>query len=153
MSCDSVESHLAWIKDIQHYGKLTGDFPFPIIDDSSRELSVKMKMLDMDEISKAGLPLNCRAVFIVDPQKKFRLSILYPASTGRNFDEILRVLDSLQLTDTKKVATPVDWKPPKDYCMVLPTITDDDISKLFPNGIETVEMPSGKKYLRKTFPE
>jgi peroxiredoxin 6 len=146
-----VESHLAWIKDIQAYGKLTGDFPFPIIDDSSRELSVKMKMLDMDEIGREGLPLNCRAVFIIDSSKKFRLSLLYPASTGRNFDEILRVLDALQLTDNNKVATPVDWKP-KEFCMVLPTIKDDEVPKLFPQGVERVEMPSGKNYIRKTFP-
>lgn len=81
-------------------------FPYPIIDDASRELAVKLNMLDLDEIGAAGVPLTCRAVFIVDPSKKLRLSILYPATTGRNFDEILRVIDSMQLTDRNKVATP-----------------------------------------------
>lgn len=108
MSCDSVESHLGWIKDIQAFSN-AGDatFPFPIIDDESRELAVKLNMLDKDEIGSKGLPLTCRAVFIIDSAKKLRASLLYPASSGRNFDEILRLVDSLQLTDRNKVATPV----------------------------------------------
>jgi peroxiredoxin 6 len=149
LSCDSVSSHTAWIKDIQAYGKLTGDFPYPIIDDSSRELAVKFNMLDKDEIGCAGLPLTCRAVFVIDPTKRLRLSILYPASTGRNFDEILRVIDSMQLTDKNKVATPVDWKN-GEWCMVLPTVKDEDIPALYPQGVEKIEMPSGKGYIRKT---
>jgi peroxiredoxin 6 len=106
-------------------------------------------MLDKDEIGSAGVPLTCRAVFIIDPNKKFRLSILYPASTGRNFDEILRVVDAMQLTDRNKVATPVDWKQ-GDWCMVLPTVKDEEIQSLYPKGVEVTEMPSGKKYIRKT---
>lgn len=149
LSCDPVSSHHAWIKDIQAYGDQTGDFPYPIIDDSSRELAVKFNMLDKDEIGSAGLPLTCRAVFIIDPAKRLRLSILYPASTGRDFIEILRVLDSLQLTDRNKVATPVDWKK-GEWCMVLPTVEDKDIPALYPKGVEVTEMPSGKKYIRKT---
>jgi peroxiredoxin 6 len=149
LSCDSVASHLDWIKDIQAYGGLCGDFPYPIIDDECRELAVKFNMLDKDEIGKTGLPLTCRAVFIIDPMKRLRLSILYPASTGRNFDEILRVVDSLQLTDRNKVATPVDWKQ-KGKVMVLPTVKDEDIPALYPKGVETTPMPSGKSYIRKT---
>ena len=149
MSCDSVKSHLNWIKDIQAYGALDGEFPYPIIDDESRALAVKFNMLDKDEIGAAGLPLTCRAVFVIDPQKRFRLSILYPASTGRNFDEILRVIDAMQLTDRNKVATPVDWQPKGDV-MVLPTIKEEEIEALYPKGVKTMEMPSGKKYLRKT---
>lgn len=125
-----------------------GDFPFPIIDDESRELAVKLNMLDKDEIGSAGLPLTCRAVFIIDSTKKLRASLLYPASSGRNFDEILRLVDSLQLTDRKKVATPVDWKK-GTYCMVLPTIKSEQVKELFPNGIVTQSVPSGKEYLRK----
>jgi len=93
--------------------------------------------------------LTCRAVFIIGPDLKLKLSILYPATTGRNFDEILRVLDSLQLTLNKKVATPVDWKQGGD-CMVLPTVNDSEIPQLFPKGIRVVDVPSGKKYLRIT---
>lgn len=149
LSCDPVSSHHEWIKDIQAYGNLSGDFPYPIIDDSSRELAVKLNMLDKDEIGAAGLPLTCRAVFIIDPKKRLRLSVLYPASTGRNFDEILRVLDSLQLTDRNKVATPVDWEK-GGWCMVLPTVKDEDVPALYPKGVEVTVMPSGKKYIRKT---
>lgn len=110
LSCDSVNSHINWIEDIKVYGGIDGPFPFPIIDDLNRELAVKLNMLDKDEIGNKGLPLTCRAVFIIDSNKKLRLSILYPASTGRNFDEILRVVDSMQLTDKNKVATPANWK-------------------------------------------
>lgn len=149
LSCDSVASHLGWIKDIQAYGNQSGDFPYPIIDDANRELAVKFNMLDKDEIGAAGLPLTCRAVFIIDPLKRLRTSILYPASTGRNFDEILRVVDALQLTDRNKVATPVDWKK-GEWCMVLPTVKDEEIPALYPKGVDVTEMPSGKKYIRKT---
>ncbi|XP_063700457.1 peroxiredoxin-6 [Culicoides brevitarsis] len=149
LSCDSVDSHKKWIEDIKCYGKCSNEaFPYPIIDDEKRELAVKLNMLDKDEIGKAGLPLTCRAVFIIDATKKLRASLLYPASSGRNFDEILRLIDSLQLTDSNKVATPVDWKH-GEKCMVLPTIKDEDVPKFFPQGIENVEVPSGKKYIRK----
>ncbi|PWS22879.1 hypothetical protein DKP78_16075, partial [Enterococcus faecium] len=83
--------------------------------------------------------------------KRMKLSILYPATTGRNFDELLRVIDSLQLTAQKKVATPVDWKP-GDKVMVIPSLSDEEANKLFPNGFTTKEVPSGKKYLRYTQP-
>lgn len=87
LSCDSVESHNGWIKDIKEYGKINIDpFPYPIIDDEMRELAVKLNMLDKDEIGSAGLPLTCRAVFIIDQLKKLRASLLYPATSGRNFE-------------------------------------------------------------------
>lgn len=87
LSCDSVDSHNGWIKDIKSYGGMSNDeFPYPIIDDEKRELAVKLNMLDKDEIGKAGLPLTCRAVFIIDPTKKLRASLLYPATSGRNFE-------------------------------------------------------------------
>ncbi|NXI44088.1 PRDX6 protein, partial [Galbula dea] len=123
--------------------------PFPIIADANRELAVKLGMLDPDERDKAGMPLTARVVFIFGPDKKLKLSILYPATTGRNFDEILRVVDSLQLTAYKKVATPVDWKP-GDSVMVVPTLPDEEAKQLFPKGIFTKDLPSGKKYLRYT---
>lgn len=148
LSCDSVASHHGWITDIKSYGGIE-EFPYPIIDDEKRELAVKLNMLDKDEIGAAGVPLTCRAVFIIDGTKKLRASLLYPASSGRNFDEILRLIDSMQLTDRNKVATPVDWRD-GDKCMVLPTIKDEQIPELFPNGIETIDVPSGKRYLRKT---
>jgi peroxiredoxin 6 len=88
LSCDSVESHKGWIEDIKSYGAIDANskFPYPIIDDENRGLAVRLNMLDKDEIGAKGLPLTCRAVFVVDTNKKLRLSILYPATTGRNFE-------------------------------------------------------------------
>lgn len=151
LSCDSVTSHVEWCKDIKSYAGHNDDeiFPYPIIEDKNRELATKLGMVDKDELDSTGIPLTARAVFIVDPNKKFRLSLLYPATTGRNFDEILRCLDSLQLTDKGKVATPVDWKM-GDECMVLPTVPEDQVAKTFPQGVTVVPVPSGKSYLRKT---
>lgn len=150
LSCDSAESHRQWIADIKDFGKLN-DFSYPIIDDESRTLAVKLNMLDKDEIGSAGLPLTCRAVFVIDPSKKLRLSLLYPATTGRNFSEILRCIDSLQLTDKMRVATPADWTPGQ-WCMVQPSVKEEDLPNLFPGGVTKVELPSGKQYLRKTTP-
>lgn len=149
ISCDTISSHIEWCKDIQHYAQSSRQFPYPIIEDAERKLAHKLGMIDKDELDSNGVPLTARAVFIIDPSKKFRLSILYPATTGRNFDEILRVVDSLQVTDQAKVATPVDWKL-GDECMVLPTISEDDIPTLFPKGVKTIEVPSKKTYLRIT---
>lgn len=149
LSCDNVESHKGWQKDVQAYaGVPEGDFPYPIIADEKRDLAVQLGMVDPDEKDQAGLPLTCRAVFIIGPDKKLKLSILYPATTGRNFDEILRVLDSLQLTAVKKVATPVDWQPGGD-CMVVPSVSEEDARKLFPD-YKKKDLPSGKAYLRFT---
>lgn len=149
LSCDGVESHKGWIKDIQGYSGLSGNFPYPIIADEKRELAVKLGMIDPDEKDAQGLPLTARAVFIIGPDKRLKLSLLYPATTGRNFDEILRVIDSLQLTATKKVATPADWKTGGN-CMVLPTVKSEDVPKLFPKGVTVKDVPSGKGYMRIT---
>ncbi|CAG9558127.1 unnamed protein product [Danaus chrysippus] len=151
LSCDSISSHIEWCKDIKSYAGCNEDekFPYPIIEDQDRSLAKSLGMVDKDELDQKGMPLTARAVFIVDVNKKFRLSLLYPATTGRNFDEILRVIDSLQLTDKAKVATPVNWKMGDD-CMVLPTIPQDQVTKFFPKGVTVVPLPSGKNYLRKT---
>lgn len=86
LSCDNVSSHKAWIADIQSYAAVPElEFPYPIIDDEKRELAVRLNMLDKDEVNQQGIVLTCRAVFIIDANKKLRASILYPASTGRNF--------------------------------------------------------------------
>lgn len=88
LSIDSAESHLQWIPDIKAYAEMDEkvEFPYPIIDDESRTLAVKLNMLDQDEINAKGLPLTCRAVFVIDSKRKLRLSILYPATSGRNFE-------------------------------------------------------------------
>uniref|UniRef100_A0A1L7LQG3 1-Cys peroxiredoxin n=1 Tax=Reticulitermes speratus TaxID=60591 RepID=A0A1L7LQG3_9NEOP len=150
LSCDSVDSHKKWIQDIKSYAKHSGDgFPYPIIADENRDLAVQLGMLDPVEKDKDGLPLTCRAVFVIGPDKKLRLSMLYPATTGRNFDEILRAVDSLQLTEKKKLATPADWKSGGE-CMVLPTLKDEEANELFPKGFYVINLPSGKPYLRVT---
>uniref|UniRef100_A0A3B4DK33 Peroxiredoxin-6 n=2 Tax=Pygocentrus nattereri TaxID=42514 RepID=A0A3B4DK33_PYGNA len=158
LSIDSVEDHCSWSKDVMalHPEQAASPLPFPIIADDKRELSVLLGMLDPDELDKDGMPLTARlclsykcVVFVIGPDKKLKLSILYPATTGRNFAEILRVIDSLQLTAKKKVATPVDWKPGDDV-MVIPSLSDEEAKKLFPAGFNTKELPSGKNYLRYT---
>eukprot|EP00937_MAST-01D_sp_MAST-1D-sp2_P000315 g315.t1 len=93
--------------------------------------------------------MTVRTVFVVGPDKGLKLMLAYPASTGRNFDEILRVLDSLQLTAYNKVATPVDWQQ-GGRCMVLPPVKADQFDELFPKGVTIEDVPSGKQYLRHT---
>ncbi|XP_030767053.1 peroxiredoxin-6-like [Sitophilus oryzae] len=149
LSCDSVESHLLWEKDIKYWAGRDSEFPFPIIADEDRELAIVLEMLDPSERDSKGLPLTARAVFIVDPDKKLRLSILYPATTGRNMNEILRVLDSLKLCDKYKVATPVDWKQ-GDEVMIQPTVSEEERKVLFPS-MTSSSLPTGKNYIRKTF--
>jgi len=150
LSCDNVESHKGWLEDIKSYCPelRNKEFPFPLIADDKRELATLLGMLDPDEKDAAGMPMTCRSLFIIGPDKKLKLSILYPASTGRSFDEVLRVVDSLQLTVKRKVATPADWKP-GNACMVLPTLNNEDIKCCFKDdNVNIVKMPSGKEYLR-----
>ncbi|KAI1709565.1 ahpC/TSA family domain-containing protein [Ditylenchus destructor] len=151
LSCDSAESHQGWQEDILHYaGQSSGvAFPFPIIADEKRELANLLQMIDPDEVDAKGIPLTARAVFIIGPDKRLKLSILYPATTGRNFNEILRVIDSLKVASEKKVATPVNWKLGQE-CMVLPSLSDEDAKALFGDQIRKVDLPSKKPYMRFT---
>ncbi|KAL6260121.1 hypothetical protein P5V15_007658 [Pogonomyrmex californicus] len=148
LSCNSIESHVKWIEDIKSYAGLTGqEFPYPIIEDKSRKLITLLGMLDPAERDQeTGLPMSARAVYIIDPNKKMRLSILYPATTGRNFDEILRTIESLQLTEKYKVATPVNWKKGDDV-MIDPSVSDEEAKKCY-SDINTIYVPSGKTYMR-----
>jgi len=148
LSCDSVEHHKGWIEDIKAYNKLDS-FSYPIIADENRSIATTYGMMDPDEKDAKGMPLTCRAVFVIGPDKTLKLAILYPATTGRNFDEILRVIDSLQLTAQKKVATPADWQS-GGSCMVVPTVKPEDVAGLFPKGVTVHDVPSGKQYLRTT---
>jgi alkyl hydroperoxide reductase subunit AhpC len=132
LSVGSVTTHKEWIPDINKTQNC--DLQFPMIGDESRQIAELYGMIDATSKDNNTV----RTVFIIDPKKTIRLMMSYPASTGRNFKEILRVIDSLQLTDSHKVATPVDWKP-GDECVILPSITDpEEIKRLFPQGYRQV---------------
>lgn len=141
LSCDEAQRHRAWIEDIEGFSEGKAKVTYPIVADPEREVAVKYGMLDPDEKDMAGMPVTARAVFVIGPDKRLKLSILYPATTGRNFSEILRVIDSLLLTANYSVATPVDWKHGED-CMVLPSIPNHTANELFPKGFRTVPLPS-----------
>ena len=127
LSVDSVEDHVRWSDDIE---ATQGARPkFPLIGDPERKVANLYGMIHPN----ANDTLTVRSVFIIDPAKKIRAMITYPASTGRNFDEILRVIDSLQLTDKYKVATPVNWKN-GDNVIIVPSVSNDEARKLFPGG-------------------
>lgn len=154
LSCDDLDSHNGWLADISSYGEGcpmggVGE-GFPIIADGSREIAKKYGMIPADHpVDDKGMPMTVRSVFVIGKDKKIKLSLTYPASTGRSFDEILRVIDSLQLAVSHKVATPVDWSKGKD-CVVLPSVSNDDAKSLFPKGFKAKDLPSGKQYLRMT---
>ena len=150
LSCDYVTTHKGWIADIKSYAcYMRNEWPYPLIADPNRDIAIQLGMLDPVAKDRCGIPVTCRAVFIIGPDKKLKLALLYPATTGRNFAEILRVIDSLQLTACKRVATPANWQP-GEKCMILPSIGEEEAVKLFPKGIERIEMPSGKHYMRYT---
>ncbi|CAF1486171.1 unnamed protein product [Didymodactylos carnosus] len=123
LSCDSVENHHGWIKDLQSMSGCDNkcDFPFPIIDDSDRKLAKELGMIDPDEFDNKGLPLTARA--------------------------LVRLIDALQTTSKYPVATPVDWKV-GEKVMIPPSVKEEDIKKHWPQGVETKQVPSGKSYLR-----
>ena len=139
LSVDSAKSHLDWIRDIEQTQGT--EVNFPLLADADRKVA---KLYDMIH-AEANDTQTVRSVFIIDPKKKIRLVITYPASTGRNFDEILRVIDSLQLTEYHSVATPVDWKDGQDV-VIVPSLKDPAVlAQKFPKGWQEV-----KPYLRLT---
>nr|KYP50274.1 1-Cys peroxiredoxin [Cajanus cajan] len=147
LSCDDLQSHNEWIKDIEAY-TVSAKVNFPIISDSSREIIKQLNMVDPDEKDSTG-NLPSRALHIVGPDKKIMLSFLYPACTGRNMDEVLRVIESLQKASKFKVATPANWKK-GDPVVISPDVTNDQAKEMFPQGFDTVDLPSKKEYLRFT---
>mgnify|MGYP000117816690 FL=1 len=138
LSVDPVDSHKGWINDINETQSCTVNFP--IIADPDKKISEMYDMIHPNALNN----LTVRSVFIIAPDKTVKLTITYPASTGRNFAEILRVIDSLQLTANYQVATPVDWKHGDD-CVVIPAIKTEDIPAKFPKGHKVI-----KPYLRTT---
>ena len=138
ISVDPLESHKGWINDINETQSCTMNYP--IIADPDRNVATMYGMIHPNALDN----LTVRSVFIIGPDKKVKLQLTYPASTGRNFDEILRVIDSLQLTANYQVATPADWNHGDD-CVVVPAIKTEDIPAKFPKGFKEV-----KPYLRMT---
>jgi thioredoxin-dependent peroxiredoxin len=138
LSVDSVESHKGWIKDINETQDV--EVNFPIIGDENREIALAYDMIHPN----ASMTATVRSLFVIAPDKTIKLTITYPASTGRNFQEILRVIDSLQLTAKYSVATPADWKDGEDV-VITSAIKTEDIPAKFPKGFKQV-----KPYLRMT---
>lgn len=138
LSVDPLDSHEGWSKDIEE--TQGAKVNFPMIADSDRKVADLYDMIHPN----ASDTFTVRSVFVIDPNKKVKLTLTYPASTGRNFDELLRVIDSLQLTADYSVATPVNWKDGDD-CIIIPSVSDEDALRKFPAGFRAV-----KPYLRIT---
>jgi len=138
LSTDTVEEHNGWINDINETQNT--QLGFPIIADKNREIAELYDMIHPGESQTAAV----RSVFIIDPNQKIRLTMTYPMVVGRNFDEILRVIDALQLTDKQEVACPADWRPGDDV-IIRPTVSDEAAKEKFPQGWKTL-----KPYLRFT---
>ena len=138
LSVDPVDSHKSWIADINETQNTTVNFP--LIADPEREVANLYDMIHPNALDN----MTVRSVFVIGPDKKVKLTLTYPASTGRNFDEILRVVDSLQLTANYSVATPANWQDGED-CIVVPAVTDEEAREKFPKGFEAL-----KPYLRVT---
>ena len=138
LSVDGLVSHKDWIKDINETQNTTVNYP--IIADEDHKVAELYDMIHPNADSKATV----RSVFVIAPDKTIKMTLTYPASTGRNFDELLRVIDSLQLTAYHKVATPANWKDGED-CVIVPSVTNDEIPELFPKGHKEI-----KPYLRTT---
>lgn len=138
VSVDGLESHEGWVKDINETQNTIVNFP--IIADPDKKVATLYDMIHPNANDK----LTVRSVFIIGPDKKIKLTLTYPASTGRNFDELLRVIDSLQLTANYSIATPADWKNGEDV-VIAPAIKDEEIAVRFPKGYTRI-----KSYLRTT---
>ena len=138
ISVDSMDSHKSWVPDIEETSNTK--LNYPLIADPERTIATLYDMLDPS--SKDNL--TARSVYIIAPDKVIKLMLTYPASTGRNFTEILRALDSVQLTASYSVATPADWKQGED-CIIVPSLSDEDATKKFPQGFKRI-----KPYLRLT---
>ncbi len=138
VSVDPLDSHKGWINDINETQQCT--VQYPIIADPDRQVANLYDMIHPNALDN----MTVRSVFVIGPDKKIKLTLTYPASTGRNFDEILRVVDSLQLTAKHQVATPANWKDGED-CIIVPAVKDEEIPSKFPKGHRAV-----KPYLRYT---
>ena len=138
ISVDPLDSHEKWVHDINETQNTTVNFP--MIADEDKKIAMLYDMIHPNATEKTTV----RSVFVIGPDKKIKLTLTYPASTGRNFSELLRVIDSLQLTAKYSVATPANWKNGED-CIIVPAVSDEDADKKFPKGYKKI-----KPYLRIT---
>lgn len=146
LSIDPIDDHNKWLKDVEEVGGSSVNYP--VIADTDLKVAKLYNMFQADETGTAEgrtavTNATVRSVFVIGPDKNIKLMITYPMTTGRNFDEILRVIDSMQLTAKHKVATPVNWKEGEDV-IIVPGVSNDEAEKIYPDGWETV-----KPYLRK----
>lgn len=146
LSVDSVSDHINWKKDIEEIQGAKVNYP--LIADENLEIAKLYNMLpasdDVIENRTAITNATVRSIFLIDPNKKIRMTLTYPMTTGRNFEEIIRVLDSIQLSSNHKVATPANWNKGEDV-IIVPAVSDDEAEKLFPKGFKKI-----KSYLRTT---
>ncbi|MGP1664847.1 MAG: peroxiredoxin [Rhodanobacter sp.] len=136
LSVDSIEDHKGWATDIEDVGGTA--LNYPLLADPTRQVATQYGMIH----PKADSTATVRSIFFIDPNKKVRSVLTYPASAGRNIDEVLRILDSLQLTDGRKLTTPVDWKAGEDV-IIAPSVSDEEAKTIYPAGWKTL-----KPYLR-----
>ncbi len=146
LSIDPLDDHKKWLQDVVEVGG--SSINYPVIADTDLNVAKLYNMFSAEETGTAEgrtamTNATVRSVFVIGPDKNIKLMIIYPMTTGRNFDEILRVIDSMQLTAKHKVATPVNWKPGEDV-IIVPSVSNEDANKIYPEGWETV-----KPYLRK----
>jgi len=146
LSIDPIEDHKKWLQDVEEVGNTTVNYP--VIADTDLKVAKLYNMFPSDETGSAEgrtamTNATVRSVFVIGPDKNIKLMIIYPMTTGRNFDEILRVIDSMQLTAEHKVATPVNWKQGEDV-IIVPSVSNEEAAKTYPDGWDTV-----KPYLRK----
>jgi len=147
LSCDPVAEHHEWSKDVlAAKGEAGESLAFPLVADEDRKIASMLGMLDPLERDGAGLPMPARALFVIDEEKKNRLTILYPATTGRNFKEVRRVVDSLFLTKDFSLATPANWKQ-GERVIVAPSIKTEEARTKFQN-LQIKKLPSAREYLR-----
>lgn len=150
LSCEKLDSHLDWNADINSYCNIPEDFPYPMVADETRELAIKLDLIDENSKDNPKEAKMVRAVYIIAPDHTVKMLMMYPGLAGRNVDEILRVIDSLQLTSRLKVvATPANWTPGTKV-LILPRVKDEELPELFPKGVEKVNLPSGRSYVRTT---
>ena len=146
LSIDPIDDHKRWLDDVEEVGNTVVNYP--VIADTKLKVAKLYNMFPSDETGSAEgrtamTNATVRSVFVIGPDKNIKLMIIYPMTTGRNFDEILRVIDSMQLTAEHKVATPVNWKQGEDV-IIVPSVSNEEAAKIYPDGWDTV-----KPYLRK----